>query len=78
MGKVREGNEARRWGRCQSGEVGRWEVLGFVQGWGIQGESKILSFLSDVGNGNNEQAGFKIFLRSQRAGKTLLRSFASC
>ena len=49
MGNVREGNEAGRWGRCQSREVGSWEVLSFVQGWGMQGESKILSFLSDVG-----------------------------
>ena len=33
-----------RWERRESGEVGRWEVPGFIQEWGTQGESKILSF----------------------------------
>ena len=38
-----KGNKMARWERRESGEVGRWEVPGFIQGWGIQGESKILS-----------------------------------
>ena len=35
-----------REGKCrwEVGEVGRWEVPGFIQGWGTQCESKILSF----------------------------------
>ena len=28
----------------ESGEPGSWEVPGFIQSWGTQGESKILSF----------------------------------
>ena len=55
MGKVREGNkvarwerwegnEVARWGRWESGEVRRWGVPGFVQGWGMQADSKISSF----------------------------------
>ena len=43
VGKVK-GYEVARWERQDSGEVGRWEVPGFIQGWGTQGESKILSF----------------------------------
>ena len=39
-----EGSEVARWGRWESGEVGRWGVPGFVQGWGMQGDSKISSF----------------------------------
>ena len=61
----------RRWDRQESGEVGRCEVPGFIQEWGTQGESKILSFClmlikrkkgwSDVNQGN-EGDGLKIFL----------------
>ena len=76
VGKV-EGNEVARSERWESGEVGRWEVPGFIQGWGTQGESKILSFVSDV-NQENKGDGLKIFLRACRDGKTLLRSSASC
>ena len=43
MGKV-EGNEVARWERWESGEVGWWEVPGFIQGWRTQGVSKILFF----------------------------------
>ena len=39
-----KGTEMARWERQESGEVGRWEVPSFIQGWGTQGESKILSF----------------------------------
>ena len=41
-----------RWERRGSGEVGRWEVHGFFQGWVTQCESKILSFFYDVNQGN--------------------------
>ena len=34
-----------RWERQESDEVGKWEVPYFIQGWGTQSESKILSFL---------------------------------
>ena len=44
------------WERWGSSEVARWEVPGFIRGWGMQGESKILSFVSDV-NQRNEVAG---------------------
>ena len=30
--------------RRESSEVVRWEVPGFIQGWGTQGESKISPF----------------------------------
>ena len=33
-----------RWEIWESSEVARWEVPGFIQGWGMQGESKISSF----------------------------------
>ena len=39
-----ESSELPRWERWENGEVERWEVPGFIQGWGIQDESKILSF----------------------------------
>ena len=43
MRKVREGNRVASWerwegsevARRESGEVGRWVVPGFVQGWGM-------------------------------------------
>ena len=38
------GNEVARCERQGSGKVGRWEVLHFIQKFGTQGESKILSF----------------------------------
>ena len=34
----------RRWKRRQGGEVEKWEVSGFIQGWEMQSESKISSF----------------------------------
>ena len=51
-----EGSDVARWERMESNEVARWEVPGFIRGWGMQGESKILSFVSDV-NQRNEVAG---------------------
>ena len=39
-----KGNGVARFERQESGKVGRWEVPGFIQGCGTQGESKILSF----------------------------------
>ena len=40
----RESSEVARQGRLKSSEVGRQEAPSFVQGWGMQGESKISSF----------------------------------
>ena len=51
-----ESSDVARWERWESSEVARWEVPGFIRGWGMQGESKILSFVSDV-NQRNEVAG---------------------
>ena len=31
-------------GRKERGELARWEVPGFIQGWGTQGESYTSSF----------------------------------
>ena len=39
-----EGSEMTRCQRRESDEVGRWEVPGFIQGIGTQGESKVSSF----------------------------------
>ena len=47
-----EGSEVARWERWEGNEVARWEndgaerweVPGFIEGWGIQNESKIFSF----------------------------------
>ena len=39
-----KGGRVMRWERQGSGELGRWKVPGFIQRWGTQGESKILSF----------------------------------
>ena len=36
-----KGSEVARW---ENGEAERWEVPGFIQGWGTQDESKISSF----------------------------------
>ena len=36
-----EGSEVARW---ENGEAERWEVPGFIQGWGTQDESKISFF----------------------------------
>ena len=47
-----KGNEVTKWERRESGEVGRWEIPGSIQGLGTQGESKILSFVSDINQGN--------------------------
>ena len=51
-----EGSDVARWKRWESSEVARWEVPGFIRGWGMLGESKILSFVSDV-NQRNEVVG---------------------
>ena len=51
-----ESSDVARWERWGSSEVARWEVPGFIRGWGMQGESKILSFVSDV-NQRNKVAG---------------------
>ena len=60
-----------RWERWESGEMRRWEVPVFFQGWGMQGESKISSFLFLLVKGKNGQVGFKIFLHGSRDGETL-------
>ena len=41
-----KGGRVMRWegGKGKSVEMGRQEVPGFIQGWGAQCESKILSF----------------------------------
>ena len=39
-----EGSEMARQERRDSSEVTRWEIPCFIQGWGTQGETKILSF----------------------------------
>ena len=39
-----KGGRVMRWERRESGEVGRWEIPGFIQGWGALSESKVLSF----------------------------------
>ena len=49
----------------------RWEVPVFFQGWGMQGESKISSFLFLLVKGKNGRVGFKIFLHGSKDGKTL-------
>ena len=36
--------EVGSWERRENGDVGGWEVPGFIREWGTQGESKILSF----------------------------------
>ena len=69
----REGGEGARVVRW---EGGRFLVL--FKGGGYRVSPRFYLFCLMLVNGNNEQVGFKIFLRSHRAGKTLLRSFASC
>ena len=34
-----ESSEVARWEKWENGEVARWEVPGFIQDWGMQGES---------------------------------------
>ena len=42
--------------------MGRWEVSGFIQWWGMQSKSKISSFLFLILiKGTKRQDGFKIF-----------------
>ena len=52
----------------------RWEGGRFLFLWGcgMQGESKISSFLFLLVKGKNGRVGFKIFLHGSRDGKTLL------
>ena len=38
------GCETARQERWESSEVARWEILCFIHGWGMQGETKISSF----------------------------------
>ena len=51
--------------------MGGWEVPVFLKGWGMQGESKVSSFLFLLVKGKNGRVGFKIFLHDGRDGKTL-------
>ena len=44
MGKLREGNKVAKWERREGSEVARSGVPGFVQRWGMQGDSKIPSY----------------------------------
>ena len=39
-----EGSEVEIWEMGEGSEMARWEVLGFIQGWETQGETKILWF----------------------------------
>ena len=44
IGKSQEeerGSEMARQERWESSEVARWEISCFIQGWGMQGETKI-------------------------------------
>ena len=66
-----------RWQGGKGRGVVKWEVPGFIQEWGIQGESRFYLSVSDVNQGN-EGDGLKIFLRACRDGKILLRFSASC
>ena len=50
------GSEAASREKWEGSDVARWEVPGFIRGWGMLGESKILSFVSDV-NQRNEVVG---------------------
>ena len=45
-----EGSEVARWKRWESSEVVRWEVPGFIQGWGMESQSKISSFWIRMGS----------------------------
>ena len=45
VGKVgQEDREMARQERWESSEVSRWEICCFIQGWEMQGETKISSF----------------------------------
>ena len=46
--------------RQESGEVGRWEVPGFIQGCGTQGESRFYLFVSDVNQRNKGAVGLML------------------
>ena len=39
-----DGSEVAKRERWESDKVRRWEVHGFIQGWGMQGQSQISSF----------------------------------
>ena len=63
-----------RWGRWESGEVGRWEVPAFVQGQGTQGESKIHLFVS-VSQGKEQVDWIQDFLAQQQRWKDSAQIF---
>ena len=68
-----EGNEVASQERWGSSEATRWEVPGFIQEWGMQDESKIPFFSSDI-NQRNEGAGcFQECFEDCMDGKTLFR-----
>ena len=48
-----------KWERWKSSEVARSKVPGFIQGWMLQGESKISCLFLMLINGAKEQNGFK-------------------
>ena len=43
-----------RWERQESGEVGRWKVPGFIQGWEHRVSPGFYLFVSDANQGNKE------------------------
>ena len=55
--------------------VTRWEVSGFIQGWGMHGESRISSFFLMLIKGKG-QDGFKVFYVAPEM-ETLLTSSTS-
>ena len=55
--------------------VTRWEVSGFIQGWGMHRESRISSFFLMLIKGKG-QDGFKVFYVAPEM-ETLLTSSAS-
>ena len=66
------------WERCEKGKVRKVGGSWFIQGRGMQGESKTLFLFMMLIKGTKEQDGLKIYLCGRRDGKTLLKPSTSC
>ena len=67
-----------RWGRGESGEVGRCRFLALFKGGGNSVSPRFHLFFLMLIKETKGQDGFKIFLRGCSNGKTLSRSYTSC
>ena len=57
-----DGSEVAKRERWESDKVRRWEVHGFIQGWGCRVSPRFHRFASDVNQGKKRAGWFQDFL----------------